>query len=179
MMSRARWQNVLIVLALLVLVSPAAAAQEQDTASPRATDSKKTKAAKPVVQLPLRSVTLVSTDEAARNAAEEVRARAQSSKTSPDKTKQADVGKAADGAVLEFHPADGLPGRSAVKRGIQQEGRSKSVLKNIHGNAYGTAASAAGRARGEGGEVGADSRDGKINIYVEGERNHASTPVPH
>lgn len=178
-MSRTPWQTTLLALALLVFVSPAATAQEQKTASPHATHSKNAQAAKPAAQLPLQSVTLVSTEEAARKAAEEMRAKAQTSKTPSKASKEAEAGNTADGAVLEFHPTDSLPGKVAVKGGVQEKGGSKPVLKNIHGSAYGAAASAAGRANDEGGDVGAQSRGGKINIYVEGERTHASTPVPH
>lgn len=178
-MSRTLWQTVLLVLVMLVFLSHAATAQEPKTAGPRATDPRRSKAVKPAPHLPLRSVTLVSTEEAARNAAEEARAKAESSKTPPEKADQGEAGKAADGAVLEFHSTDSLPGKHAVKNGVQQKGQNKSVLQKIHGSAYGAAASTAGRANGEGGEVGADSRGGKVSIYVEGERTHASTPVPH
>jgi len=178
-MSRTAWQTVLLVLVMFAFLSPTATAQEQKTACPRATGSQSAKAAKPAAQLPLQSVTLVSTEEAARRAAEEMRAKAQTGQTPPETSKEAEAGKAADGAVLEFHPTDSLPGKDAIKGGVQEKDRSKSVLKNIHGSAYGAAASAAGRANGEGGDVGAESRGGKINIYVEGEHTHTSTPVPH
>lgn len=178
-MSRTAWQIVLLVLVMFVILPPAANSQESKTASPRATDSQSAKAAKPAAQLPLQSVTLVSTEEAARKAAEEMRVKAQTSKTPSKASKEAEAGNAADGAVLEFHPTDSLPGKVAVKGGFQQKDQSKPVLKSIHGSAYGAAASAAGRANGEGGDVGAQSRGGKINIYVEGERTHASTPFPH
>lgn len=178
-MSRTPWQTVLLAPVMFVFLSPAATSQEPKTASSRATDSQNVKAAKPAARQPLQSVTLVSTEEAARKAAEEMRAKAQTSKTPSKASKEAEAGNTADGAVLEFHPTDSLPGKVAVKGGIQQKGASKSVLKNIHGSAYGAAASAAGRANGEAGDVGAQSRGGKINIYVEGERTHASTPVPH
>ncbi|HET9177928.1 MAG TPA: hypothetical protein VFQ24_06180 [Terriglobia bacterium] len=178
-MSRTYWKTALLVLVMCVSLSPAATAQEQKTASPHAADSQSGKAVKPAANLPLQSVTLVSTEEAARRAAEEVRARAQTSKLSSEPSKEGAASKAAEGAVLEFHPTDSLPAKDAVKGRVQQKDQSKSVLKNIHGSAYGAAASAAGRANGEGGDVGAESRGGKINIYVEGERTHASTPAPH
>jgi hypothetical protein len=178
-MSKTPWQTVLLVLALFLLLPPAATGQEEKTASLQPSDSKSAKAAKPASKLPLQSVTLVSTEEAARKAAEEVRARAESGKTAPETSKQAEGSKAAEGAVLEFHPTDGLPGAAVAKGGLQEKDRKKSVLKNIHGSAYGAAASAAGRANSEGGAVGADSRGGKVNIYVEGEHTRTSTPVPH
>jgi hypothetical protein len=178
-MSITPWKTVLLVLALFLLLPPAATAQEKKSTSPQPSDSKSAKAAKPANTLPLQSVTLVSTEEAARKAAEEVRARAESGKTAPETSKQAEGSKAAGGAVLEFHPADGMPGATAAKGGFQEKDNKKSVLKNIHGSAYGAAASAAGRANSEGGAVGADSRGGKVNIYVEGEHTQASTPAPH
>ncbi|TAM81037.1 MAG: hypothetical protein EPN47_14260 [Acidobacteria bacterium] len=178
-MSRALPQTALLVLALILLLPPAATAQKQKIGSSQAADPKNPKAEKPTAQLPLQSVTLVSTEEAARQAAEEVRARAQPSKAGPGNPKQAEPGKAADRAVLEFHPADSLPGADVPRGGFQENDSKKSVLKNIHGSAYGSAASATGRANSEGGAVGADSRGGKVNIYVEGERGRASTPDPH
>lgn len=178
-MSRTPWQTVLLVLALFLFLSPVATAQQHKTAGADATDSKSANAAKPAAQLPLQSVTLVSTEEAARNAAEEVRARAQSNETSHETPKQAEASNPAAGAVLEFHPTDSLLGKDLAKGGFQQKDQDKSVLKDIHGSAYGAAASAAGRANGEGGDVGAESRGGKVNIYVEGEHTHTSTPVPH
>ncbi len=178
-MGRTAWQTVLLVLVMVVVLPPAATSHESKTASPGAKGSQCAKAAKPAAQLPLQSVTLVSTEEAAHKAAEEMRAKAQTSKTPSKASKEAEAGNAADGAVLEFHPTGSLPGKVAVKGGFQPKDQSKPVLKNIHGSAYGAAASAAGRANGEGGDVGAQSRGGKINIYVEGERTHASTPFPH
>ena len=178
-MSKTPWQTVLLVLALFLLAPSAVTAQEGKSASPQPSDSKSPKDVKPAGKLPLQSVTLVSTEEAARKAAEEVRARAESDKTAPKTSKQAEGSKAAEGAVLEFHSTDGLPGSSVATGGSQDKDHRKSVLKNIHGSAYGATASAAGRANSEGGAVGADSRSGKVNIYVEGEHTHASTPVPH
>jgi hypothetical protein len=178
-MSKSIWQTVLLVPLLFLLLPHAATAQEKKSDSPQPSDSNSAKAAKPASTLPLQSVTLVSTEEAARKAAEEVRARAQSGKTDPKTSKQAEAGKAAEGAVLEFHSADRMPGAAVAKGGFQEKDNKKPVLKNIHGSAYGAAVSATGSANSEGGAVGADSRSGKVNIYVEGERTHASTPVPH
>jgi hypothetical protein len=178
-MSKTPWQTVLLVLALFLLLPPAANAQEEKPSSRHPSDSKSSKAAKPAAKLPLQSVTLVSTEEAARKVAEEASARAQSGKTVPESSKQAKPDKATEGAVLEFRPAQGLPAADLSKGGYQEKGGKKSVLKNIHGSAYGAAASAAGRVNSESGAVGADSRNGKVNIYVEGERTHASTPAPH
>ncbi|HXH50429.1 MAG TPA: hypothetical protein VNM47_13890 [Terriglobia bacterium] len=178
-MSKTPWQTLLLVLALFLLLPSIATAQEEKSASPQPSDSKDAKGVKPAGKLPLQSVTLVSTEEAARKAAEELQARAESDKTAPGTSKQAEASKAAEGAVLEFHPTDGLPGAAVGKGGVQEKDRKKSALKNIHGSAYGAAASATGRANSEGGAVGADSRGGKVNIYVEGEHTHSSTPVPH
>jgi hypothetical protein len=178
-MSKTLWQTVLLVLALFLLAPSATTAQEKKSASPQPSDSKSAIAAKPASKLPLQSVTLVSTEEAARKAAEEVRARSESNKSASETSKQAESSKAAEGAVLEFHPTGGLPGATETKDGLQEKNGKKSVLKNIHGSAYGAAASAAGQANSKGGAVGADSRGGKVNIYVEGEHTHTSTPVPH
>ncbi|MGH7969194.1 MAG: hypothetical protein ACREIC_10760, partial [Limisphaerales bacterium] len=85
---------------------------------------------------------------------------------------------AANAAVMEFHPTDGAAPDSS-KGTFQVKDRKKSVLKNIHGSAYGAAASGIGGANGESGAVGADSRGGKFNVYVEGEHAHDNTPNPH
>jgi hypothetical protein len=178
-MSRMPWQTALLVLALFLLLPPAVTAQEEKPSNPHAPKSESAKEAKAPGKLPLRSVTLVNTTETARKVAEEASARAQSGRTVPQTSQAAEAGKATDGAVFEFHPADGPPAADAGKGDFQKKGRRKSVLKNIHGSAYGAAASSVGRAHGEGGAVGADSRGGKLNVYVEGEHTHASTPAPH
>ena len=177
-MSKTPWQTVLLVLALFLVLPAAAVAQKEISSNPSPPKPKSVKPTKPQDKLPLQDVTLVSTAAAARKVAEEASARAQAPKAASKTSVKAESKQAADGAVLEFHPESGPAGDSA-KGGFQSKSGKKSVLKNIHGSAYGAAASAVGQANGEGGNVGADSSNGKLNIYVEGEHAHASTPAPH
>jgi len=179
-MSKTPWQTVLVVLALFLLLPPAATAQEEKPSHPHSSDSQNTKAVKAPGKPPLRSVTLVNTTEAARKVAEKESARRQLKKDVALTPKQPQSGKTADGAVLEFQPTDGTPATNSSQGTFQvKDSKKKPVLKNIHGSAYGAAASGVGRANGEGGAVGADSRSGKFNVYVEGEHTHDSTPGPH
>lgn len=178
-MSKTPWQTMLVVLALFLLLPPAATAQEEKPSHPHPSDSQNAKAVKAPGKLPLRSVTLVNTTEAARKVAEEESARAQGPKAASKTAKHKGDKEAAGAAVLEFHPTDENPATDSSKGTFQVKGHKKSILKNIHGSAYGATASGVGRANGEGGAVGAESRGGSVNVYVEGEHTHGSTPGPH
>jgi hypothetical protein len=177
-MSKKPSHMALSVLAMFLLMPAAVCAQEGKTSDHPPSIRNNAKAVKPAAKPSLKSVTLVSSDALARKVAEEESARAQASKTDSKHSKQAEASKATDGAVLEFHPTDSPPVESG-KGTFQVKNRKKSVLKNVHGSVYGAAASAVGGAHGEGGAVGADSGNGKFGVYVEGERTHANTPVPH
>lgn len=169
----------LVVLAVFLVLPTAAVAQQEKPSGSHPSDSQNSKTVKAPDKLPLQSVTLVSTDEAARKAAEEARAKAQDPKANSKTAKHEGDKGAANAAVLEFHPTDGTPGPDSSKGTFQEKDRKKSVLKNVHGSAYGAAASGTGGANGESGSVGADSRSGKFNVYVEGEHAHDNTPNPH
>jgi hypothetical protein len=177
-MSKTASYTVLLALALMVFV-PGASPQEKSPAQPGDRGSKQAQAAKVPDEISLRSLTLPSTSEAAREAAEDANAKAQISKTTgrtPDPSKST---RASDGAILEFRPADGVPEKAAEAGTFKAKDHKKALLKNIHGSAYGISASAPGAANDEGGAVGADSASGKMNIYVEGEHVHSNTPGPH
>lgn len=178
-MSKTPWHVGRFVLAIFLLLPLAAMAQVEKSSSKMNASPENAKVAKDPGKLPLQSVTLPNTAEAARKAAEEASARAQAPKATSTTSKQTGTHGATDGAVVEFHPADGPPAAGSDSNPFQGKDRKKSVLKNIHGSAYGAAACAAGRASDAGGAVGADSGDGKFNIYLEGEHAHASTPAPH
>jgi hypothetical protein len=171
--------TILLVLTLFLFLPVAATAQVKKTSNPQSSTSEKPKAAKTPSTLPLQSVTLVSTAEAVRKVAEEASAKGQTAKRPAETWNHARSKPGADGAVLEFHPTDSSVLADSAAGTVQAKSEKKSVLKNIHGSAYGATASGAGRADGEGGAVGADSRNGKFNIYVEGEHAHADTPAPH
>lgn len=178
-MSKTPWQTTLVVLALFLVLPAAATAQQEKPSGSPTSDSQNAKTVKAPGKLPLQSLTLVSTEEAARKAAEEARAKTQRPQAAAETAKHKGDKEAANAAVLEFHPTDGTAAPDSSKGTFQVKDRKKSVLKNIHGSAYGAAASGVGRAHGEGGAVGADSRGGKFNVYVEGEHTHGNTPNPH
>lgn len=177
-MSKTHWQTLMILLAVFLVLPAVANAQQEKTSGPHASDSQNLKSAKAPDKLPLRSLTLISTDEAARKAAEEARAKEQPQKDASKTTMREDDKGTADAAVMEFRATDGATTRSS-KETFQVKDRKKSVLKNIHGSAYGAAASGIGGANGEGGAVGADSASGKFNVYVEGAHTHDNSPNPH
>jgi hypothetical protein len=178
-MSKTTWQTVLLVMALFLLLPAAGAAQGEKSSSPQKSASTDSKALKAPGQPPLQSVTLVNTAEAARQVAKEASARAQAPKAASTTSNKTAPQPEAGGAVLELHPADLSDLAETETRAVQTKSPKKSVLKNIHGSAYGAAVSQVGQANGEGGDVGADSSNGKFNIYLEGEHAHASTPAPH
>jgi hypothetical protein len=178
-MSKTLWQTMLVLLALFLILPAAASAQQEKPSGSHPSDSRNSKAVKAPDNLPLQSLTLVSTDDAARKAAEEARAKKQPHNKAASETAKPEGDKAtANAAVIEFHPTEGTAANSS-KGTFQVKDRKKSALKNIHGSAYGAAASGIGAANGEGGAVGADSGSGKFNVYVEGEHAHDNTPNPH
>lgn len=176
-MSKAPWHIAAIILVAFLLLPPGAKAQTEKSSSKPEATNKGAKAVKAPAKPPLQSVTLQSTAEAARKVAEEASARALGQEKAPKNSKQSGTSGAPGDAVLEFHPTASPPAEGSGN--IQEKDNKSSVLKNIHGSAYGAAASAAGSASAEGGAVGADSRNGKVNIYVEGGHAQAGTPVPH
>lgn len=178
-MTKTLWQTMLVLLAGFLVQPAVAVAQQEKPSNSHPSDSQNSKAVKAPEKLPLQSVTLVSTDEAARKAAEEARAKTQSHKAASENAKREGDKAVANSAVTEFHPTDGPPPADSSKGTFKEKDRKKAVLKNIHGSAYGAAASGIGRANGEGGAVGADSGSGKFNVYVEGEHAHDNTPNPH
>lgn len=178
-MSRTPRHTILFVLAMFLLAPVAVAAQQKKTSNPQHSTLKEPNATTTPAKLPLQSLTLVSTSEAARKVAEEASTKAETSKKGAASSNLSKSGQEAEGAVLEFKPADTSSLAGSTAGAFKAKGRSKSLLKNIHGSAYGAAASAIGQANGESAAVGADSGNGKFSIYVQGEHTHASTPAPH
>lgn len=176
-MSKTACRTVLLVLAFFLVMPAAANAQTEKASRPQKSTSESSKTSKAPSKLPLQSLTLVSTTEAARKVAEEASAKAETTKTDTSILKG--TKPEADGAVIEFHAIDSSFARDSSKGTFETKSQKKSLLKNIHGSAYGATASDAGRASGEGGGIGADSGNGKFSIYVEGQHTHASTPAPH
>lgn len=178
-MSKTSWHIALFVLAMFLLLPVAASAQEQKSSNTQAIPSEGTRSAKAPSNLPLQSLTLISIDHDVRTVAEEASARSKGSKTTAQAPAPKGSGPAAEGAVLEFKPTDNGMATASDPGTVQVKTRKKSVLKNIHGSAYGATASALGNANTESGAVGADSGNGKFNVYVEGEHSQANTPAPH
>jgi hypothetical protein len=174
-MSKIPCRTVPFVLVLLLLLPITAAAQAKEPQRPA---SEKPKAAKAPTTLPLRSLTFVSPDEAAREIAE-TRAKARASKKTAGISNPTGTGNAADGAVLELHPTDSPPLSGSATATFLTMSQKKSVLKDIHGSIYGGVASGTGLTNVENGAVGADSGNGKLNVYLEGEQAHVNTPAPH
>jgi hypothetical protein len=176
-MNKAPWYIAVFVLATSLLLPLGAKAQTEKSSSKPEANKKSAMAVKAPAKPPLQSLTLQTTAEAARKVAEEASAKALGQEKASKNSNQPSASEMKDGAVLEFHPTTTPP--SAGSGGFQEKDHKNSVLKNIHGSAYGAAASAAGSASAEGGAVGADSRNGKVNIYVEGEHAQTNNPAPH
>lgn len=174
-MSKTSWRGLLLVLALFLLSPVGASAQEKKNSQSSAQEKPRVVVAPD--KLPLPSVPLISTEEAARSVAKQATARAGTAGKSA--TNPAVKEQGAEDAVIELHPADASPLADSPTGNVEAKGRHKSLFKNVHGSAYGAAASGVGRARGEAGAVGADSGNGKFNIYLEGEHTRESTPAPH
>lgn len=178
-MSKTAFHSVLLVLAFFLLLPAVAMAQGKKPSAAQKSISDNPKSSEILSKQALQSITLVSTAEAVRKVAEEESAKILTPKGATRGPNRAGAKQEADGAVHEFRPVDGLPATDSFPGTFQAKSHKKSVLKNIHGKAYGATASEVGGENGEGGAVGADSSNGKFNIYVEGEHIHGSTPVPH
>lgn len=179
-MSKTACPTVLLGLTLFLLPPVAASAQAQKTPAHGPSISKSQKAAeKTPSKLPLQALTLVSTSEAARKAAEEATVKSQHTRGTSPPSSQAGSKQEADGGVLEFHADDSAPLADSAPGTFHAKDQKKSVLKNIHGSVYGAAASGVGQANAVNGAVGADSNNGKFNIYMEGGHSQASTGTPH
>ena len=176
-MNKTPWHIAAFILAAFLVLPLAANAQAEKSSSKRSAGPDSSKVVKTPARPPLQSVTLPSTAEAVSKVAEEASAKSLAPKAAGKNSSQSGTSGAPGEAVLEFHPTATTP--AAGSGDFQEKDHKNSVLKNIHGSAYGAAASAAGSASAEGGSVGADSRNGKVNIYVEGGHAQAGTPVPH
>ncbi len=151
-----------LLAAVLSLGAGSALAQQAASESPKADKQSQPKpsAAKDKEKPSLAEATRVSTTEAVRETAADA---------ARPKNSEAQGSGAPD--VLEFRPADAAT-QDASKTTAAP--KSKSALKNVHGNAYGLD-SAYGKQAG--GAVGATSKKGKSSVYVE--TNHQTASEPH
>lgn len=82
----------------------------------------------------------------------------------------------ADSAVVELRPAAprGVTGGKPVVAASKDS--KDSLLKNIHGDLYGSTAAGIAGNNAEGGAVGATSKGGKTSIYVQTNRSQDTQP---
>lgn len=151
-----------LLAAVLSLGAGSALAQQAASESPKADKQSQPKpfAAKDKEKPSLAEATRISTADAIRETAADA-ARSKNGETqgsgAPD--------------VLEFRPADVVT-QDTVKATAAP--KSKSALKNVHGNAYGLDSAYDKQA---GGAVGATSKKGKSSVYLE--TNHQTASEPH
>ncbi|MGH9453178.1 MAG: hypothetical protein ACRD2O_04320, partial [Terriglobia bacterium] len=83
----------------------------------------------------------------------------------------------ADSAVVELQPA--APASVDGGKPVVAPSRDSkdSLLKNIHGELYGSTAAGIGGKNAEGGAAGATTKGGKTSIYVQSD--HTQGPLPH
>ena len=164
----------ILVTALALLASAGAIAQEkpsessQDTKASMAHPQDESK--NPKKKLNLSEVTRVSTDEAARKAAAEA---------TKDKSKNQVPDRTADGtedAVSEFKPASQEADLGSKSPPTVS---AKPARKNIHGTVSGSLDPATPGNHQTTAAVGAKSKGGKLNVYVETERTRSTTQAAH
>jgi hypothetical protein len=162
-----------LTAALALLVATAASAQTpaaQSASQDSTAGSSKT--SKEPGKVKLLELTRVSTEEAARRAAQE-----KTKKTArQDSATKEDSKKSAPSGVSEFRPVTKPTGDSADAIEIPSQKSGKSPVKDVHGTVQGVSGSGT---RAAGAEVGASSKGGKVHVYVETERSRSDTQPPH
>ena len=178
-----------VLLLTLALVLPLTASAQgapaqqakddkQSASSPDEQDAEAEKkpSSQTAVELELKPV---STADAARSAAQEL-AKSKKGADQEARTEQARAGKSAvdrtdDSPVDEFRPApNGNPKADSVS--VKSEGSKKSILKNVHGAAYGALDARNRKDHDAGASVGGSSKSGKTSVYVETENSRTSAP---
>ena len=150
-------------------------APQQADAQKARSQSSQPPAAKTVTPLHLEEVGPVSTEDAARRAAQELAKRQSAQgKSAPGSQAKDGAKPVPDDAVMEFQPA---PAGATVEAAPPKDGHA-SPLHRVHGELYGRAGSG-GHATGE--SVGATSKSGKTSVYVEVGQTQATSPQtqPH
>ena len=121
----------------------------------------------------------VSTADAARSAARELaksrKGADQEASTEPARAGKPAVDRTDDSPVDEFRPA---PNGDAEAEGVvvKSEGSKKSILKNVHGAAYGGLDAKNRKDHDAAASVGGSSKSGKTSVYVETENSRTSAP---
>jgi len=134
------------------------------------------KASQPPLELGLKPV---STADAARSAAQELakgkKGGGQEASTDHAAGGRSAVEKTDESPVDEFRPAPkGDP--EAEGAIVKSEGSKKSVLKSVHGAAYGALDARNRKDHDAAASVGASSKSGKTSVYVETESSRTSAP---
>jgi hypothetical protein len=178
-----------VLLLTLALVLPLTASAQgapaqqgkddkQSASSPAKQDAKAEKkpSSQAAVELELKPV---STADAARSAALELakskKGAGQEARAEPARARKSAVEKTDDSPVDEFRPAPkgGPEGDGAV---VKSEGSKKSVLKSVHGAAYGALDARNHKDHDAAASVGGSSKSGKTSVYVETENSRTSAP---
>ena len=161
-----------MLLALLLIIVLATGAKSQETRNQPASGSPPgqgtSSSPKPKQKPSLLDATRVSTEEAAKSAAQQRSKKAPSGETAQSSS---------DSSVTEFHPArpDSAPsGGTAVTTTNES---NKSGAKRVHGTVYGSTTPGGSGDRRGGAAVGAASKSDKTHVYVQTE--HSRTDTPH
>jgi hypothetical protein len=161
--------RVLLLVGMFVLLATSLRAQEtlakpgSDSSSNRET----TPLSKPKPKPSLLDATRVSTEEAAKSAAQEKADKAPGEKTNESSSSE---------SVTEFHPARPDSAQKSGAAATTSDDSKASVLKRVHGKVESSAAIGASGDRGGGASVGATSNSGKTAVYVERDRSRSDTP---
>ncbi|MGD0921784.1 MAG: hypothetical protein ABSA70_08500 [Terriglobia bacterium] len=157
----------LLSVALCVLVPVVSTPQDAAKKSP---DTPSTKSSTSTAKKPaLAEVTRVSTDEAARSAAQKQTAKG---------NKEDGAKEDNEAAVLEFKPAPASAESSGDVVVVPSKKSKKSVLGNVHGTVHGSLDSKNAGTHRTGASVGASSKSGKTAVYVETERSRTQPDPP-
>ncbi len=153
-------RGVVLLLALCVILAASGRAQytgakpgADSSSSPETTAPPKTKQ-----QTSLLDATRVSTEEAAKSAAQE-----RAGKTADPRTTESSSNE----NVTEFHPAPSNRDQKSGAAATTSDDSKKSGLKRVHGTVEGSSATGASGGREGGASMGATTKSGKTAVYVE------------
>lgn len=163
-----------VLLAICFAFLAATAAPAQNAAAQGASQDSTADSVKPSKQtdkVKLLDVTRISTEDAARRAAQEKSEK----KTEGNSAKEENSKKNASSGVSELRPVTKAPGDSTDTVQISTKKSGKLPVKDVHGSVQGVNGSGV---RETGAAVGASSKGGKVHVYVETERSRTDTQPP-
>lgn len=120
--------------------------------------------------------TRVSTEEAARKAAE---AKSKKDQATEATETEKDAVKSAVPDVSELQPLAKTGGDADDALRLPEEKSKESPLKDVHGSVHGTLDSSRPGNRGGGANIGASTKNKKTHIYVESNRTRTDSGPPH